>query len=244
MTSVFSKKCLLVWAIGLLVAQTAFGQNYARYCARDTDQLANDLTNAITSQDENYIATLYYWAGFSAEAGYRKMDDFYRMTQRTLISVDPIGSGGANRPRKPRVTWLSAGIGQVSEPPPVEETPEIGPYIPEDDDPRGLGQLPKLPVDDVPIAETPIADGIDYGSDDVIAESRRKADEFDRQLQRELDAMAERDGWQASVDAESGYGIPARAIRVEQEEGRIRPKKVFTTFGIIKYEECYWLTGG
>lgn len=237
------KICFAAWAIGLLIAQPVYGQNYARYCARDTDQLANDLTNAITSQDENYIATLYYWAGFSSETAYRKMDDFIKMSQRTLISVDPIGSGVSYKPRTLVVRFLTAGLGFLSAlpPPPVEDTPEIGPYI-EDNDPRGLGRLPDLPQDDVYVAE-PTAPDPWLDTDKALAESRRKAEEFDRQLRKELDAMQQSDGWVSSVDG-GGFGTIAKAIRVEQEEGRIRAKKVFTVFGIIKYEDCYWLTGG
>lgn len=42
-----------------------------------------------------------------------------------------------------------------------------------------------------------------------------------------------------------GEGIPvASAIRVITEEGRIRPRRHVLTFKVMRFEDCYWLTGG
>lgn len=233
---------LLGWAISLGVAQSAFAQNYARYCARDTDQLANDLTLAITSQDANYLATLYNWAGFSADTAYQRMDRYAELVEQRLESVDPLWPGMTMQrtpqwARGPLLAVSAVLLAWFQSVPPVDETPEIGPYPdPTYPDERGLGDLPPLPQE---APEEPLSD-----TDAILAESRRRAAEFDRNLQQELDRMAAADPISSSP-IYFGEGIPvASAIRVITEEGRIRPRRHVLTFKVMRFEDCYWLTGG
>ncbi|MEF2155528.1 hypothetical protein V3390_04680 [Luteimonas sp. FXH3W] len=233
---------LLGWAISLGVAQSAFAQNYARYCARDTDQLANDLTLAITSQDANYLATLYNWAGFSADTAYQRMDRYAELVEQRLESVDPLWPGMTMQrtpqwARGPLLAVSAVLLAWFQSVPPVDETPEIGPYPdPTYPDERGLGDLPPLPQE---APEEPLSD-----TDTILAESRRRAAEFDRNLQQELDRMAAADPIPSSP-IYFGEGIPvASAIRVITEEGRIRPRRHVLTFKVMRFEDCYWLTGG
>lgn len=256
---------LLGWAISLGVAQSAFAQNYARYCARDTDQLANDLTMAITSQDENYLATLYNWSGFSADAAYQRMDRYADLVQQRLESVDPLWPGMSLQltPSWSRGHLLAISaviLAWFRSVPPVDETPEIGPYAdPERPDERGLGDLPPLPQEAPPTpvtprahptptqplpqagetAEEPLSD-----TDAILAESQRRAAEFDRHLQQELAPMAAADP-AANSPIYMGEGIPvATSIRVITEQGRFRPRRNILTFNVMRFEDCYWLTGG
>ena len=256
---------LLGWAISLGVAQSAFAQNYARYCARDTDQLANDLTLAITSQDANYLATLYNWAGFSADTAYQRMDRYAELVEQRLESVDPLWPGMTMQrtpqwARGPLLAVSAVLLAWFQSVPPVDETPEIGPYPnPAHPDERGLGDLPPLPQEapqrpvkpyphsapthpapePTEAPEEPLSD-----TDAILAESRRRAAEFDRNLQQELDRMAAADPISSSP-IYFGEGIPvASAIRVITEEGRIRPRRHVLTFKVMRFEDCYWLTGG
>ena len=269
----------MLGAVTLLTAQTAYGQNYARYCARDTDQLASDLTFAMTSQDENYLATMYNWQGFSSTSAYAKMGNYGKLVQRSLYSVDPITPGiplslshGTSRGPLLAMSLAILAWFQVV-PPPVEDTPEIGPY-PEPEDDRGLGKLPPLPRHEpeirpeaattTPSTEVPSkpasTNGPNYnsrpednpgwdprafgGHDDTMETIRRNADRFEQQLQKDIGKLASEQGWDQPLPVFDARPPVASGIRVITHSGFMGRNKQTLTFGVMQHEGCYWLTGG
>lgn len=65
-------------------------------CARNVQDLAYGLGNAIQSGDANQIAGMYDWAGMSTRAGYRVMERLAAIARRPLVDVQPLYAGGAD----------------------------------------------------------------------------------------------------------------------------------------------------
>ena len=65
-------------------------------CARNVQDLGYSLSTAIYSGDVNQVAGLYDWTGMSTRTGYQLMERLGVITDRTLVDVQPMYSGGTN----------------------------------------------------------------------------------------------------------------------------------------------------
>ncbi|MFT4180078.1 MAG: hypothetical protein QM612_11580 [Thermomonas sp.] len=65
-------------------------------CARNVQDLGYSLSGAIQSGDANQVASLYDWAGMSADAAYRLMSRLDAIASRTVVDVQPVYAGGTN----------------------------------------------------------------------------------------------------------------------------------------------------
>lgn len=71
-----------------------YGSHVYRGCARTVQDLSYSLSNAIQSGDVNALAGIYDFTGASTSSGYQLMDRLALITQRPLVDVQPMYSGG------------------------------------------------------------------------------------------------------------------------------------------------------
>jgi len=106
------RKCADIGATQLLVQNGLsglYGSHVYRGCARNVQDLAYSLGNAIQSGDVNQLAGVYDFTGASTASGYKLMDRLAIITKRPLVDVQPMYSGG-NDPYDPY-----AGIAEFNE---------------------------------------------------------------------------------------------------------------------------------
>lgn len=71
------------------------GRLYRHGCARNVQDLVNEMASAIDSGDVNRLAGVYHWAGMSGRAGYSVMSRLGAVVQRPLIDIVPLAAAGA-----------------------------------------------------------------------------------------------------------------------------------------------------
>lgn len=116
------RKCEDIGATERLVERAIAGRtgSYRRpTCARNVQDLAYSLSNAIYSGDVNQVAAFYDWAGMSTSNAYRLMERLDVLTDRTLVDVQPMYSGGTNEYGYDTVEF-DPETGEVVSKPPVK----------------------------------------------------------------------------------------------------------------------------
>ena len=71
-----------------------YGKHVYRGCARTVQDLSYSLSNAIQSGDVNALAGVYDFSGASTSSGYQLMDRLALISNRPLVDVQPLYSGG------------------------------------------------------------------------------------------------------------------------------------------------------